>query len=178
MIDRVNRAFDWVVIFFLLSGSLGILFYFLQSGKFIYIVLGIIIYCFSFFLRNVLFKVKKSSGFTEAGLFLISFLFLGCLLDLFKFDNSVRNYFPNRILMTSGVAFIFILIGSFLSHNRHKKLKFINIVMLVMIYYLLQINKDVVNLFVFNNPEIADFVIGTPIIYLGLLLTGLRNDNG
>ena len=80
--------------------------------------------------------------------------------------------------MTSGVAFIFILIGSFLSHNRHKKLKFINIVMLVMIYYLLQINKDVVNLFVFNNPEIADFVIGTPIIYLGLLLTGLRNDNG
>lgn len=134
-----------------------------------------LIYCFSFFLRNILFEVEKKSGFTEAGLFLISFLFLGYLLNLLNIDKNVKNYFPNKILIDSGVSFIFIFIMSFLSNSSQGKWKFINVIILLTVLYLLQSNNNIITSFMVNNPKVSDIIIGAPIIYLGLLLTGLRN---
>lgn len=163
------------VIFFLLAGSMGILTYFLQSRQYVYILFSGLIYGFSYFLRNILFKLEKKSGFSEIGLWIISFLFLGYLLSLFNIDNKVRDFFPDKVLLTSGVAFLYIFIGSLLSDNRHKKLKFINIVLFAFSYYFLQTNYRIITTFMLNNPRIADYIIGSPIIYLGLLLTGFKN---
>jgi len=163
------------VVFFLLAGSLGILAYFLQLRQYVYILFSGLIYGFSYFFRNILFKFEKKSGFSEFGLCLISFLFLGYLLSLFNIDNKVRDFFPDKLLLMSGVAFVYIFIGSLLSDNRHNKLKFINIILFVFSYYFLQTNYRIITTFMLNNPRIAEYIIGSPIIYLGLLLTGLKN---
>lgn len=130
-------------------------------------------YCFGFYSRNYLLKVKGNFGFTEPGLLLISFLFFGYLLNLFNIDNNVRNYFPDRMLITSGVAFFSLIIISIFTSGNHSRFKFINIIIMIIILYLLHLNQETITSFMFNNPKISDYIIGTPIIFLGLLLTGL-----
>lgn len=175
IIDKVNGAFNIAVVFFLLTGSLSVIYYLLQSGKIIYLFFSFIIYFFSFILRKKLFKVENNKGFTEVGLFFISFLFLGYLLNILKLDSGIRSYFPDKVLINSGVSFIFLFFMYLISSFNQGKLKFINIIVLLTVLFLLQKNQDYINFLFSNNRWISEFIIGTPVVYLGLLLSGLKD---
>ena len=88
-----NSAFNVAVTFFLFAGSMAVLAYFIQSAKYIFIFWGILIYCFSFIFRKIIFNKENKTHYSELAYFFISFLFLGYLLDLLKLDKNIKNYF-------------------------------------------------------------------------------------
>jgi hypothetical protein len=177
MIERVNKAFDFAVKFFLLGGGLSVLFYLLQSGKIIYIFLCIAIFIISFIVRNFIFHLKNDSGFSEAGIFLISILFVGYLIYFLNIDVEVRNYLPVHLLIESGFTFITIMIISLFSGDSSSKFRFANIIILINTLLFLYANKESINSLVQKFPVVSDLIIGTPIIYLGMVLLGISRKN-
>jgi len=173
--QKVNNSFDFAVIFFLLAGSMYFSVYALQSGKFIYILLSGAVYFLSFLVRKILIKAKNNPHFTEAGLFLISPLFVACLLDLLKIDSDIKKYLPDKILLESGTGFIFLIVSSLLSGKKRGAINLAAIFLLIPLVILLNNNQSFINAFLSNNPWIAENIIGFPLIYLFTLLFGLND---
>lgn len=170
-----NSAFNVAVTFFLFAGSMAVLAYFIQSAKYIFIFLGILIYCFSFIFRKIIFGKENKTHYSELAFFFISFLFLGYLLDLLKLDKNIKNYFPSEILALTGISFLLIFFINFFSGSGKSSGKNYKLVLFLIVFFTLGKYQNEIKLFMSNNHYISDFIIGTPIIYLGFLLTGLNN---
>jgi len=172
--NKFSNAFNIVVIFFILSGGLYFIYYSLQFNKAIYLLIGILIYVISFSIRNFLVKRKNNTGFTEFGMFFISMVFLAYTLYIFKLDKEVAAYLPDKLLINSGIGFIFLFLIHLLSEGKSKKLNIIFILILVVV---VKIFYDRLNLISQNffqiYPWVATLIIGAPYIYLLSLLTGV-----
>ena len=107
MNDKFTRAFDFAVMFFIISGSLYFLYYLLQFNKLIYLLFSLIIYLMSWLIRHYLIKEKNNNRFSELGMFFISMVFLAYSLYIFKIDQQIVNYLPDKLLLNAGAAFIF-----------------------------------------------------------------------
>jgi|SRR3989344_1339669 len=172
--SKINKGYDLAVKYLLFAGSLYFVFYTLQSGKIIYILLSIAIYLLSYFLRNKIFKTKSSLKFTESGMFLLSFLFLAYFLLITGIDSEVENFLPDKVLVQSGIGFIFIISISLFFKEKEAYPKFISIVILVITLTFLYLNQTLINNFFISNSSITKYIIGTPIVYIFLILTGLQ----
>lgn len=173
IVERVNSSYNLALIFFLFAGALYFIYYTLESSKFIYILVAIFIYTISFFIRTVLLKSKPTKGFTEPGIFFISFLLTAYILFVLDIDKEIANYLPNVVLLQSGVAFIFIFLISLASGLKNDIGKFVSVILLFTVIFIIQLNQDLINNLFLNNSKVADLIIGFPIIYLIITVFGL-----
>jgi len=173
---KIDSAFNIAITFFLLAGSLAILFYFLQSGKFIYILVSLLIYAGSFLLRNKILKNKATKGFSEIGLIFISILFLGYLLHFLNIDHEVRNYFPDTLIVASGSVFVFAIFFFIFARIKEDGLKVFGTLGLIISVTLIKFYQDQLVIFFQSNQYLVEFFIGVPILYLGALLVGIKQE--
>jgi len=173
-LQKVNNSFDLAMHCFLFAGSLYFLFYSLSAGKFIYVLLSLAVYFFSFLVRKKLFKVEEKSSFTETGLLLISPLFVAYLLYLLKIDVNIKNYLPDKVLLESGALFSFLIVMYFFSGQKWGFFGFLALGLMVALLIFVSNNQSLFNTFFRNNPWIAETIIGFPFIYLFMTLFGVN----
>lgn len=169
-LSRFNRAFDFVTLYFIFSGSLYFLYYIFQFNKLIYLLSSVLIYVVSYFVRRFLIKEKNNSGFTEVGMFFVSMMFLGYTLYLFKIDEQIVNYLPDKLLVNSGAVFIFLLLMNLLPKRESEKLSILAILALLAII----IFRGKLDLIFYTYPWVVSLIIGTPYIYLLSILSGIH----
>jgi len=101
-------------------------------------------------------------------------VFLAYTLYIFGLDKEVAAYLPDKLLINSGIGFIFLFLIHLLSEGKSKKLNIIFILILVVV---VKIFYDRLNLISQNffqiYPWVATLIIGAPYIYLLSLLTGV-----
>lgn len=175
-VEKVNSAFDTAVIFFLFSGSLYFIYYSLRAGKIEYILFSLLVYFISFGYRQLIGIKIGDSGFTEAGIFLISFLFLAYLITLFNLDNEVKNYLPDKILSGSWSSFVFLMIISVIPPRKVGIIKFTIAITIVATLILLNIFNGAINTYLQSISGLSGFLIGFPLIYLLMVLMGLKSN--
>ena len=168
MNDEFTRAFDFAVMFFIISGSLYFLYYLLQFNKLIYLLFSLIIYLMSWLIRHYLIKEKNNNRFSELGMFFISMVFLAYSLYIFKIDQQIVNYLPDKLLLNSGAAFIFLIIMNLLPKRESKSSSFL----VILVFIILIIFKDRINSLFYANLWLFSLIIGTPYIYLLSILVG------
>ena len=168
MNDEFTRAFDFAVMFFIISGSLYFLYYLLQFNKLIYLLFSLIIYLMSWLIRHYLIKEKNNNRFSELGMFFISMVFLAYSLYIFKIDQQIVNYLPDKLLLNSGAAFIFLIIMNLLPKRKSKSSSFL----VILVFIILIIFKDRINSLFYANLWLSSLIIGTPYIYLLSILVG------
>jgi len=168
MNDEFTRAFDFAVMFFIISGSLYFLYYLLQFNKLIYLLFSLIIYLMSWLIRHYLIKEKNNNRFSELGMFFISMVFLAYSLYIFKIDQQIVNYLPDKLLLNSGAAFIFLIIMNLLPKRKSKSSSFL----VILVFIILIIFKDLINSLFYANSWLTSLIIGTPYIYLLSILVG------
>ncbi|KKT58601.1 MAG: hypothetical protein UX91_C0006G0138 [Candidatus Amesbacteria bacterium GW2011_GWB1_47_19] len=175
-ISRINKVFDLGVIFLLISGSLYFIYYSLSAGKLIFILLSLLIYLISYGLRRLIAKNNAYSGFTEVGIFFISFLFLAYSITLLNLDSNVRNYLPDKILAGSWSSFIFLIFISVIPLKDKIIFKFVNILIIIFALVLLNIYSGAINNYLQSIPWLSGFIIGSPLFYLLMVLLGLKTN--
>ena len=168
MNDEFTRAFDFAVMFFIISGSLYFLYYLLQFNKLIYLLFSLIIYLMSWLIRHYLIKEKNNNRFSELGMFFISMVFLAYSLYIFKIDQQIVNYLPDKLLLNSGAAFIFLIIMNLLPKRKSKSSSFL----VILVFIILIVFKDRINSLFYANSWLTSLIIGTPYIYLLSILVG------
>jgi|GEM_PF-2570838 len=168
MNDEFTRAFDFAVMFFIISGSLYFLYYLLQFNKLIYLLFSLIIYLMSWLIRHYLIKEKNNNRFSELGMFFISMVFLAYSLYIFKIDQQIVNYLPDKLLLNSGAAFIFLIIMNLLPKRKSKSSSFL----VILVFIILIVFKDLINSLFYANSWLTSLIIGTPYIYLLSILVG------
>ena len=168
MNDKFTRAFDFAVMFFIISGSLYFLYYLLQFNKLIYLLFSLIIYLMSWLIRHYLIKEKNNNRFSELGMFFISMVFLAYSLYIFKIDQQIVNYLPDKLLLNSGAAFIFLIIMNLLPKRKSKSSSFL----VILVFIILIVFKDLINSLFYANSWLTSLIIGTPYIYLLSILVG------
>jgi FlaA1/EpsC-like NDP-sugar epimerase len=168
MNDKFTRAFDFAVMFFIISGSLYFLYYLLQFNKLIYLLFSLIIYLMSWLIRHYLIKEKNNNRFSELGMFFISMVFLAYSLYIFKIDQQIVNYLPDKLLLNSGAAFIFLIIMNLLPKRKSKSSSFL----VILVFIILIVFKDRINSLFYANSWLSSLIIGTPYIYLLSILVG------
>lgn len=173
--DNVKRSFDVIVNFFLLTGSIYFISYAINYGKIIYLLLATLIYVLSYLIRNKLIHVKYNSGFTEIGIFFITFLFTAYLLYVLGIDKGIASYLPDKILVQSGFAFVLIFLSSFLvGFSKKGVIPIFVLILVVLIFSKGQFENYFNNLFL-ENERISDIIIGFPLIYLTMTVFGLNS---
>jgi peptidoglycan/LPS O-acetylase OafA/YrhL len=165
MISRFTKALDFAILFFILSGGLYFLYYLIQYNKPVYLLLSFIIYILSFSIRHFLVKGVKKTEFTEIGLFFVSMVFLAYTLYIFKLDTQIENYLPDKLLINSGTAFVFLLLMNLLPKGKLR-------VLAIPAFLGLIIFRDKLDNVFYIYPWVASLIIGTPYIYLLSLLIG------
>ena len=135
-LGRFNRAFDFAVLFFIFSGGLYFLYYLLQFNKLIYLLFSVLIYVISFVIRHFLVKGKNKTGFTEVGMFFVSMTFLAYTLYIFKLDQQISEYLPDKPLVNSGTVFIFLLVINLLPKGKPARLGILAIFGLLVVFIL------------------------------------------
>jgi len=170
MKNRLSRALDFAILFFILSGSLYFLYYLLQSNKPMYLLFSVLIYIISFSIRHFIIKGKNDTGFTEVGMFFVSMIFLAYTLYIFKLDQEVITYLPDKLLINSGVVFIFLLLMNLLPKRKSGRLSILGIVTLLAVFLF----RDKLDLIFYTYPLVTSLIIGTPYVYLLSLLTGIQ----
>jgi len=175
IIEKVNGSFDLAVSFFLFSGSLYFIYYSLSESKSYYLMLSIFIYISSYLFRKTVLKTKYTKGFTEPGLFLISFLLTAYLLYITGIDRNIKNYLPNEILSQSGFAFIFLILIIFISSFKKEFGKFSLIFLMVILLFVINRYSSYSNTLFLENKYIANLIIGFPLIYLISQVFGLTD---
>jgi len=170
IMNRLNKALDFAVLFFIFSGSLYFLYYLLQFNKPIYLLICVLIYVISFSFRRFLFKTEHKTGFTEVGIFFTSMIFLAYTLYIFKLDLEIVNYLPNKLLINSGSVFIFLFFMNLLSKEKSEKLS----ILTFLVFVVAVIFRSKLDSIFLAYPWIASLIIGTPYVYLLLLLIGIR----
>lgn len=176
-----SSSLNLVVNYFLLCGGAFFIYYSLMHGKFVYLLGSIIIYIVSIILRVFVLKSPLPKGFTEPGMFFLCFTFLAYVLVVFKLDMEIVDYLPDKLLLQSGAAFVMIVaISTFTSVGRahndgSDKFKYAFSLMLVFLTLGVFLFEDFLNATLRDAEWLTQAVIGFPIIYLGLLLTGLTN---
>ncbi|HPA62163.1 MAG TPA: hypothetical protein PK302_02790 [Candidatus Woesebacteria bacterium] len=168
MNNKFARAFDFAVMFFIISGSLYFLYYLLQFNKLIYLLFSLIIYLMSWLIRHYLIKEKNNNRFSELGMFFISMVFLAYSLYIFKIDQQIVNYLPDKLLLNSGAAFIFLIIMNLLPKRKSKSSSFL----VILVFIILIVFKDLINSLFYANSWLTSLIIGTPYIYLLSILVG------
>jgi len=168
MNDEFTRAFDFAVMFFIISGSLYFLYYLLQFNKLIYLLFSLIIYLMSWLIRHYLIKEKNNNRFSELGMFFISMVFLAYSLYIFKIDQQIVNYLPEKLLLNAGAAFIFLIIMNLLPKRKSKSSSFL----VILVFIILIVFKDLINSLFYANSWLTSLIIGTPYIYLLSILVG------
>ncbi|HOP39277.1 MAG TPA: hypothetical protein PL154_03395 [Candidatus Woesebacteria bacterium] len=173
MNDEFTRAFDFAVMFFIISGSLYFLYYLLQFNKLIYLLFSLIIYLMSWLIRHYLIKEKNNNRFSELGMFFISMVFLAYSLYIFKIDQQIVNYLPDKLLLNSGAAFIFLIIMNLLPKRKSKSSSFL----VILVFIILIVFKDRINSLFYANSWLTSLIIGTPYIYLLSILVGTHKSS-
>ena len=168
MNDKFTRAFDFAVMFFIISGSLYFLYYLLQFNKLIYLLFSLIIYLMSWLIRHYLIKEKNNNRFSELGMFFISMVFLAYSLYIFKIDQQIANFLPEKLLLNAGAAFIFLIIMNLLPKRESKSSSFL----VILVFIILIVFKDLINSLFYANSWLSSLIIGTPYIYLLSILVG------
>ena len=168
MNDEFTRAFDFAVMFFIISGSLYFLYYLLQFNKLIYLLFSLIIYLMSWLIRHYLIKEKNNNRFSELGMFFISMVFLAYSLYIFKIDQQIANFLPEKLLLNAGAAFIFLIIMNLLPKRKSKSSSFL----VILVFIILIVFKDRINSLFYANSWLTSLIIGTPYIYLLSILVG------
>ena len=168
MNDKFTRAFDFAVMFFIISGSLYFLYYLLQFNKLIYLLFSLIIYLMSWLIRHYLIKEKNNNRFSELGMFFISMVFLAYSLYIFKIDEQIANFLPDKLLLNTGAAFIFLIIMNLLPKRKSKSSSFL----VILVFIILIVFKDLINSLFYANSWLTSLIIGTPYIYLLSILVG------
>lgn len=125
MNNKFAKAFDFAVLFFIISGGLYFLYYLLQFNKLIYLLFSLAVYLVSFVIRHYLIKENKNNRFSELGMFFISMIFLAYSLHIFKIDEQVANYLPDKLLVNSGVGFIFLMIINLLPKRKCRSMSYL-----------------------------------------------------
>ena len=168
MNDKFTRAFDFAVMFFIISGSLYFLYYLLQFNKLIYLLFSLIIYLMSWLIRHYLIKEKNNNRFSELGMFFISMVFLAYSLYIFKIDEQIANFLPDKLLLNTGAVFVFLIIMNLLPKRESKSSSFL----VILVFIILIIFKDRINSLFYANLWLSSLIIGTPYIYLLSILVG------
>jgi len=168
MNDEFTRAFDFAVMFFIISGSLYFLYYLLQFNKLIYLLFSLIIYLMSWLIRHYLIKEKNNNRFSELGMFFISMVFLAYSLYIFKIDEQIANFLPDKLLLNTGAVFVFLIIMNLLPKRESKSSSFL----VILVFIILIIFKDRINSLFYANLWLSSLIIGTPYIYLLSILVG------
>jgi hypothetical protein len=176
-ITKINSTFDLAVVFFLFSGSLFFVFNSIIANKQIYLLFSLLIYIASLIVRKVITKSEKNRGFTEIGLLFISPLFLAYLLALLNIDSSVRNYLPDKLLAGSWVSFLFLIVIHILTPDNKTITKFVYILIIVFILFLYYFFGSNINIFFQQYPVLSEIAIGTPLVYLSMVLFGIKSKN-
>lgn len=174
-IAKVSNAFDFAVTVYLIVGGFYFITYSLLRFKIIYIFLTVLIFLLSYLSRKYLLKSNKSK-FSEKGIFLIAGLFLAYLIAFLDIDPEVNQFLPEKILLTSGSGFIFLIVISVFLKESREKLKLLNLIFVFVILLLLNNYQYTIELFLENNPWVSKTVIGAPLIYLFTVLAGLRGN--
>lgn len=175
-ISRINKAFDLGVIYFLIAGSLYFIYYSLSAGKIIYLLLSLLIYLVSYVYRRLFAEHTVYSGFSEVGIFFISFLFFAYSIALFNIDSNIRNYLPDKILAGSWSSFIILIIIKVVPSKNKFIFKFVNVLIIIAALALLNFSNGVINNFLQSIPWLSVFIIGSPLVYLFAVLLGLKTN--
>lgn len=179
----ISSAINMATNYFLLCGGVLFTYYSLVHGKLVYLLVSIILYTFSFILRVVVLKSPLPKGFTEPGMFFLCFTFLAYVLVVFKLDPEIADYLPDKLLLQSGAAFVMVVAISIITsvYRAHgdgsNKFKYAFSLTLIFVALGIFLFEDFLNTTLENKAWLAQAVVGFPVIYLGLLLTGL-NKNG
>lgn len=177
----ISSALNLAANYFLLCGGGLFIYYSLMHGKFVYLLGSIIIYIVSFILRVFVLKSRPPKGFTESGMFFLCFTFLAYVLVVFKLDMEIIDYLPDKLLLQSGAAFVMIVAISTLTsvsragNDGSNKFRYAFSLTLISITLGIFMFEDFLNATLRDAEWLAQTIIGFPIIYLGLLLTGLTN---
>lgn len=173
VVSSIGRSYNTAITFLLLAGSLHLIYFFVTQSRLWYIGLAVLIYVLSRFVRSYVFKLRTgSSGFTELGLFFVSFLFIGYFVYALSNDTAIHEYLPNALVLQSGVVFFFIFIASVLSGLGKRLNKAIVLAFMVAVLYGIQRNENGINALFSTNAHVLDLVIGLPLVYLGCVLFG------
>ncbi|NMC35554.1 hypothetical protein GYA49_00760 [Candidatus Beckwithbacteria bacterium] len=167
---QINTPFD----FYLFAGSLYFCFYLLSSGKFIYLILSLVIYLLGRQYRKHTKKANKNPQFSETGIFLITPLFLAYLLILLGFETSITDYLPDKLITGSGLIFlmaIFLIPKLYIKNQR--LLNLISLFLFIFTILLLIIYQNRINNLLLINPWIAKMIVGSPLVYLFTVITGI-----
>ena len=178
----ISSALNMATNYFLLCGGALFIYYSLTHGKLVYLLGSVILYIVSFVLRVLVLKSPPPKGFTEIGMFFLCFTFLAYVLVVFKLDLQIADYLPDKLFLQSGAAFVMIVaistITSFDRAHGNGSYKFKYAFSLILIFVTLGVFlfEDFLNATLKGADWLAQVVIGFPIIYLGLLLTGLNKN--
>ncbi len=172
-IQKVNNSFNTLVMFILFSGALYFIYYSLEESKPQYLLFSALVYLLGLFVRTRFVREDYDSKFTETGLFFISFLLTAYLLYIAGIDQNIKNYLPDKILIQSGFAFVWFLVIHILSQIKNSYWRFISILVFVGLVLISEVFKDFFNSFFMENKEMANFIIGTPVLYLFMTVFGI-----
>ena len=103
-------------------------------------------------------------------MFFVSMIFLAYTLYIFKLDQEVITYLPDKLLINSGVVFIFLLLMNLLPKRKSGRLSILGIVTLLAVFLF----RDKLDLIFYTYPLVTSLIIGTPYVYLLSLLTGIQ----
>lgn len=175
IITKINNTFDLAVVFFLFSGSMFFIFISIIANKQIYLLFSLLIYIISLIVRKFITKNENNRGFTEVGQLFISPLFLAYLLAFLNIDSSVRDYLPDKLLAGSWASFLFLIAIHLLTPNDKTNTKFVYILMIALIFLLYYFFGSSINAFFQQYPVLSEITIGTPLVYLSMVLFGIKS---
>ena len=173
ILRQTNNAFSLAIQYFIFAAGIYVLYYFLSSGKIIYIFLSVMIYSLSYLIRKRLSSTKDKPYYSELAMLLISILFTGYLVYLLRLDNGINDYLPTKLLIQSSASFIILVIMRVVSELYDSKTNIVAFVIFMILFFIVMLNEEFINSYSFNHPQIASFIVGSPIIYLLKILTGL-----
>jgi len=170
---KLSNANNFAVMYFLLAGGLYFFYYALKFQNYWYIPLVIAIYLFGFVLRTLVFKTKNNE-LTEPGMFFLAAVLLAYLLYTFRLDPNLTNYLPDKLVAGSGICFIVLVTMGFLPSQLKTAQKIFVIIAFLILIISSRPYQSALDGFLLANPWILKFVIGTPILYLVMLTTGVK----
>lgn len=160
--------------FILFSGALCLLTYILSYKNFFYIPWILALYFLGLISRKVIFKTPPNPNVTELGIFFLSVVLTGYIINFLRLDPKIQSILPATIISKIAPAYLFLLIVSSLPDRKKFPTKGQLILILFLILIIIKRFENSIRLFFSSNIWVSDLIFGSPIAYLLLLVFGVN----
>lgn len=130
------------------------------------------IYLIGYLIRQKL-PQNNDEQLGETGLFLFSAVIFAYILQITGFDTTLSAFIPDQVIIGAAGVYILLLVRELIGYDG----RILGFIFMFCLIYLTEVYRIPMEEFLTNNRWVIDLVLGVPLVYLTLQITGLVRFN-